>query len=153
MSRKNIILLVLFLILISTSIAFYLYIKNQELAKKAEDAEKAAHVDAVMTELKNFKSDSPARTMSKEEILKELNSFKPSVVTDKNTNKASASSVNTTKTNTNTSATTSASIPVAPKSEVKPKTKEEVFQELNSFKAPAKSSSSNTTNLLNSYKN
>ncbi|KKQ87667.1 MAG: hypothetical protein UT09_C0011G0003 [Parcubacteria group bacterium GW2011_GWF2_38_8] len=128
MSKRNII--ILFLILISLSIAFFVYIKknNEDAAKSAEQM----RVDAVMTELNNFKID-PAKVRGEQEVVKELNSFKVPPATAANNAIANGDSSN--------------SATVAP---AKPKTQTEVIEELNSFQAPAKSSD-DTSNSLNNF--
>ncbi|MFA6585909.1 MAG: hypothetical protein WCS86_01985 [Candidatus Paceibacterota bacterium] len=139
MSRKNIILLVLFLVVISCAVGVYLYIENQNLTKNTEERtaeQKTAEQlrqEAVMTELNSFKLD-PANVKTETEVTKELNSFKAPTVLS---------------TTTGTVDDNSSNVGVKSKTQTKPKTEAEVMNDLNSFKAP----DINQNDILNSLNN
>ena len=72
MSRKNIILLVLFLILVSVSVGFYLFVKNKELQNTYQNVEETKQVE-MLNELKVLRADS---FVDGKEELKKLNLLK-----------------------------------------------------------------------------
>ena len=137
MSRKNIILLVLFLVIISCLVVVFLYTQNKNLTKSAEErtAEQIRQAQ-VMTELNSFTP--PPSTETPQDVMKQLNSFKVS---------NSKTTTNTTGKNTSNTKTQQASGSGATTT---PKTQTQVMQELNSFQPPAKSSS-DTLKSLNSF--
>lgn len=110
----------LFFVLVSFSIAFYLYIQDKNLTKNTEvKTAEQLQQEAVTKELNNFKL--PTSTKNAADVTQKLESFKIPIQ-------------NTTITTTNPSNTT----PKTPIVEPKPKTATDVTKELESFKVPPK---------------
>lgn len=119
MSRKNIILLVLFLILVSLSVVFYLYIKNQELQNPSniQKAEENKQVE-LLNELKSLRKDSGIVIDGQAE-LKKLEALRNAI----------------SNTTSNTTGNTSTKTNTTPKTEVKTKTPTELLEELKNLRS------------------
>jgi len=137
MSRKYVVFLFSFLLLVLFSIILYIYLKNQNLADDAKKREAdRLRQEIVLKELNSFKLDS-TEIKSQQEVVQELNSFKmPSTIVETNKTSADNNVNNTTE---------------IPKIKEKPKTQAEVLKELNSFQPPPDLSKNETVNSLNDF--